>query len=81
MQIKNPRYANYWDRRTFLHPRGAGVTGSKLTAPKVMALRERAAQGEAYASLAVAYGIAVGTVSDIVHGRSWAHLPLVAKGA
>jgi group I intron endonuclease len=45
-----------------------------LTREQVITLRLRAAQGERTRALADAYGIAYGTASDIVAGRSWKHL-------
>lgn len=51
----------------------------KLTADKVLAIRARVAAGERQRAVADEYGVDKTTISLIVCGKSWAHLPLAAK--
>ena len=46
---------------------------SKITAAKVVAMREQAARGETYRDLAAASGLSEQQVGDICRGRQWVH--------
>lgn len=57
-------------------PKGEGHSLAKLTMPEVNEIRVKYAQGgETYFSLAAQYGVDSGTISCIIRGRSWKHLP------
>jgi hypothetical protein len=65
-------------RKGRLHPpneRGASHPRARLTEVQVLAIRERAADGATYQSLASSFGIAISTVGDITRRRRWSHLP------
>lgn len=49
---------------------------SKLRASDVVEIRARAADGESQARIAEAFGIAQSSVSKIVSGRRWEHIPM-----
>jgi hypothetical protein len=46
----------------------------KLTAEKVIEMRQRYAAGDVMRVLADAYGVSVQTVSDVIHRRMWPHV-------
>lgn len=46
---------------------------ARMTAQKVIELRERAAAGEHYNDLAIVFGIAASTANAIILGNSWKH--------
>ena len=52
----------------------------KLNAAQVLEIRALAASGLRHKDIAAQFGIARNTVSGIVSGASWAHLPFVASG-
>jgi hypothetical protein len=52
----------------------------KLNAAQVHQIRALAARGLRHKDIAAQFGIARNTVSGIVSGASWAHLPFVASG-
>jgi DNA-binding CsgD family transcriptional regulator len=47
---------------------------AKLTERKVIEIRERAATGERNSSLAKAFGVNPGTVSNIVYRKTWSRV-------
>jgi hypothetical protein len=53
---------------------GSGNPQAKMTEEKVIELRRRAADGEHYAELAVAFSIAASTANAIILGNSWKHV-------
>lgn len=52
----------------------------KLNAAKVQEIRALAASGRLQKAIAAQFGIARNTVSAIVNGKTWAHLPFAASG-
>jgi hypothetical protein len=48
-------------------------TGRKLNLEKAADIRRRAAAGESKRSLAAAFGVAVGTIEQVLHGATWRH--------
>ncbi len=57
-------------------PRGESNPASKMTADKVIAIRERHAKGNVtQAQLAAEYGIYFSTVNKIVQRKTWKHIP------
>lgn len=56
-------------------PVGESHGSARLTAELVMAIRNRAAGGESYASIARDTGYSEATVADAAKGRTWSHLP------
>lgn len=59
--------------------RGERNPHAKLTASQVVEIRRRyAAGGVSMAALAREYGVAAPSIHDIVHGYTWAHIPLSA---
>lgn len=56
-------------------PRGEANHKTTLSEAEVVRLRERYAAGTPQPVLAETYGVAVGTVKNIVQGVTWAHAP------
>lgn len=56
------------------HAHGAGNGGAKLTEADVLNIRERAAAGAKFKTLAAEFGVSPGLVSGIVHGKRWTHV-------
>jgi hypothetical protein len=54
--------------------RGAQHPCARLTEADVIAIRARRAAGEQQRQLAKAYGVGEGAISQIVRGKTWAHL-------
>ena len=52
--------------------------GAKLTESDVRAIRDAYLAGTTQPVLAERYGVSVATVSDLVRGRTWSHIPLTA---
>ena len=62
-----------------MHRHGRTLEGerhpmAKLTEPKVRDIMARWRAGEGPVSLAKEAGVKLGTIEDIVYGRSWRHL-------
>lgn len=57
--------------------RGEKNGRAKLTNAKVADMRQRAVEGQKPAVIAARFGVSVATVSRVVRGRAWPHLPLV----
>jgi len=53
---------------------GENHIGSKLKEAEVIEIRERAANGIAYRSIAASFNVSVGTISDIVNRNWWTHI-------
>lgn len=51
----------------------------KLHVPDVLEIRRRGASGERHAMIAKAFGVARNTVTSILSGASWKHLPLFGR--
>lgn len=66
------QWENVRDSRLKEHRRGL----QKVTAAQVRVIRQRVASGETQKRVAASFGIARNTVSQIVTGRTWAHIPL-----
>lgn len=66
-------------RRNHGHLKGETVKTARLTAEDVLAIRKADADGESPAVIAERHGISGTQVRTIVSGRSWAHLPFVAR--
>lgn len=58
------------------HARGERHGNAKLTAANVLEIRHRRAADESLLSLARAFGVSDQTISDVVLGRLWSHVPL-----
>jgi hypothetical protein len=57
-------------------PVGEQCIGAKLTEERVIEVRRRLAEGvETHDALAIEFGVARQTISDIVNGRKWKHVP------
>ena len=54
--------------------RGETVWNAKLTKEQVLQIRADHTAGTAQARLAEQYGVARGTIGDIVHNRTWRHI-------
>ena len=63
----------------FIGGRGEDNGGAKLTDEQVLAIRARWAAGESQPHLAAAYGVNPDTVSLLVRGLTWGHLPTRAR--
>jgi hypothetical protein len=73
--IWGTRKQNHADKRNHgTHRNGEKIPWSKLTAPIVVELRQRAHAGESRRRLAQQFGVAPATVSDAVTGRTWGHV-------
>ena len=58
----------------FPRPRGEGHGMSKLTASKVLAIRELKAAGESSSKVAAKFGVSKSIVSQIARREVWAHV-------
>ena len=56
------------------HARGEAVWTAKLTAPDVIAIRRRYADGESRPALARHFGVTRQNITDIVNGATWRHI-------
>lgn len=61
-------------------PRGVALRGTqhhaaKLDESKVQEIRARAATGETHTAIAASFGVTRPTVSDVIQGRAWTHVP------
>lgn len=66
---------NVDDREAAEHgPQGERNPAAKLNETSVRQIRQRAAAGEERAALAVAYGVTLAAIHDVVSRRSWKHL-------
>lgn len=54
--------------------RGEDQPGAKLTERKVAAIRQMHSRGIPMVKIADAFGVTRGTVGNIIHRRSWAHI-------
>ncbi len=63
-----------WRSGDLNRPLGEEQAWAKLTASSVRAIRILAGEGVEIGSLARAYGVAVGTVRDALHGVTWKHV-------
>lgn len=61
--------------RTRRAPRGERANKSRLTADKVVEIRQRVAAGETTRKLAAAFGISGRSVSAIARRETWTHIP------
>lgn len=64
-------------RTNHSHLKGTAVVTAKLNDKSVMDIRRRAAEGESGRSIAKRFNVSPVTVSSIVLGRSWKHLPIL----
>lgn len=55
--------------------RGEGINSNKLTAEQVMQIRKRADSGEVLRRLAEGFHVRPTTITNIVKGNTWRHLP------
>ncbi len=55
--------------------RGEQHGRTSLTADQVRAIRAAYGTGPSYAALAVQYGVDRGTIFNIVHRKTWKHVP------
>ena len=55
--------------------RGEAIGVSRLTEIEVVEIRRRTARGQPQASVAEDYGVSQSTISDIVTGKIWRHVP------
>lgn len=62
-------------------PRGAKHWKARLTEADVLAMRAAVAAGATQRSQADRFGVATKTVSQIVTGRGWRHLPMPGAGS
>lgn len=63
-------------RRHGTHTEGARCGASKLTEGQVRQIRMRATNGEKQKHLAREFGISTATMSSLVNGKHWKHIPL-----
>jgi hypothetical protein len=56
-------------------PKGTAHGMAILTVDEVKAIREMARQGRSQRSIAIAFGVAQGTVSAVILRKHWAHIP------
>jgi hypothetical protein len=61
-------------------PKGPANAKTKLTAEKVLEIREKRSQGVSFEKLAKEYGVCKKTIQDAVSGKNWAYLPEPPKG-
>lgn len=54
---------------------GSDHASTHLTEAKVLEIRHRFAAGEKIANLASEFGITLGTISPLIRGRTWRHVP------
>ena len=75
------REENHADKRRHgTNPQGERQGASKLTEPDVLAIRDAyVVSGDEQGQIAARYGVTQTTISDIIHGRTWAHLGPVAN--
>lgn len=78
---------DYADNARDMYDRGgrsqAGVENNqaKLTEDEVVSIKRRLREGEqSQQEIADAFGVARTTISDIKHGRNWAHVSLIDEG-
>lgn len=55
-------------------PMGEANNKAKLTAPKVIEIRARLAQGDPVARIALEHGVTVQSIYYVRHGQTWKHL-------
>lgn len=55
---------------------GVDVHTAKLNEEKVQQIRKRLSAGEAFAHIALDFGVTRVAIADIAHGRNWKHVPL-----
>lgn len=77
---KHLRLGTYADNSANMIAKGRQAQGSKsgmskLTESDVSRIRERVAAGERQSDLAAEYGVWGGTLSSIIHRRTWRHVP------
>lgn len=48
--------------------------------PEVIAIRKRSASGESQLSLSKAFGVSPSTISKVVSGSRWGHIPFAGEG-
>lgn len=60
--------------QTYYH-RGEDVHSARLTADDVIAIREYAAGGVSFRSLAKRYGVTPPAIANVVRRKSWRHIP------
>lgn len=58
------------------HRKGEGCHSARLNRDDVLAIRKRAADQEPLTLMAQEYGVTVTTISNVVRGRTWKHLPI-----
>lgn len=54
---------------------GSEHAGTHLTEANVLEIRQRFESGEKIAALASEFGITLGTISPLIRGRTWRHVP------
>lgn len=71
-------YLKPWDQIANLRVPGEGNIGAKLTTRQVRAIVKAAytktVDDTTFKEIGEKYGVTAGTISDIVHGRSWRHV-------
>jgi IS30 family transposase len=55
--------------------RGERVSGAKLTAAKVVQIRQLRRDGAAVKRIAAAFGVCAETVHALLRGQTWKHVP------
>lgn len=80
-RIENLRYCSLRQNTIYQHEAGRcrSVVGelngkSKLTAPDVLAIKERLSNGQSHQSIASTFCVSKSAVQAIKEGRSWGHL-------
>jgi len=66
-----------------MHPermlRGEQNKNARLQEWQILCIRTLAASGVSQADIARAYGVRSGTISKIVNGKAWAHVPMIDR--
>jgi hypothetical protein len=83
-RLDNLAYGTHQDNMNdkFVHgtnPAGSKNPGSKLSEDDVLAIRNAFVRGATQTSLALEYHVSVGSVCNIVHGKSWQHVTMPPK--
>lgn len=65
--------------RKNLQVRGEAIHGARLTADDVVAIRKARASGRLLREIAAEFSVHEVTIHDIIHGKTWRHVPGGAK--
>src|SRR4051794_27959189 len=64
-----------WQKKVGNYRVGSGHGKAKLTEADIPVIRARLRAGEKWRDIAASYGISCGTLSSILRGVTWAHVP------